>query len=253
MNKQLLKASFFLLNLLLVMLACKKIEQPEMSQLNQECDCAKEVSADFVIEEMTRWPGASLNRLTETDTIFKNKNVQFRALEDGASYTWYIGQEIIDGQITGRFFEESLAGMNIPITLVVKKKPNKICFPQDDGYDSITKIMHVSPYVVETESDYEFGSIEGKYRVKSPHLADSFDIILSVIKQSIATRTVKIENYNGLGDVAFCPSTFEYNYRKIYLFDQLNGYVHNRLDCVFEAKIHSNFPVGQFHYFGRRL
>lgn len=40
------------LSLLLIMLGCKKIEQPDMATVTDPCDCAKEVSADFLMEEI---------------------------------------------------------------------------------------------------------------------------------------------------------------------------------------------------------
>jgi len=236
-------------------LACKKIEQPEMAQLNKECDCAKEVSADFEILEMSASPGQPWNKLTSTDTIFKGKNVQFRALEEDAVYTWYIGQEILTSQVTGRYFSENLGGTNIPITLVVKKKPNSICLPNDDGYDSITKIMHVSQFVNETPTDYEFGSIEGSYRVKSAYLPDSFDIKLYVYKLPTGSRGFSIQNYNGLGDSTFTYVLSDWNYRQLYFYGgTTEGFVHNKMDKTFEANfVKNNVPVGEFHYFGRRL
>lgn len=237
----------------LLVLACKKIEQPEMTQLNKECDCAKEVSADFVIEEMATPPGLPGNKFTETDTVFKAKNVQFRALEEDAVYTWYIGQEILTDQVIGRYFSENLGGTNVPITLVVKKKPNKICFPNDDGYDSISKIMHVSQFVNETLDDFECGTIEGTFRVKSPHLSDSFNIKVEITKNEIGQRYLRIENYNGLGDDLYGNTIWRFNYRKVYFYGYFEGFLHNRLDGTFEAKFDVYNPIGSFHYFGRRL
>lgn len=254
MKKRITHSISLLATILLVVLACKKIEQPEMTQLNQECECAKEVSADFVMEEMNTWPNGPNNKLTETDTVFKNKNVQFRAFEDNADYTWYIGQEILNGQITGRFFDENLAGNNIPITLVVKKKPNKICFPNDNGYDSITKIMHVSHFISETTTDYDYGNIEGRFRVKSPHLPDSFDIEFEIYKNELGQRCSRITNYNGLGDdLSNCLNIRVSNYRYVFFDGYFEGFLHNRLDDTFEAKFDVYNPIGSFHYFGRRL
>ena len=59
-------------------LACKK-EQPDFNkEAKDPCACASEVSADFVI-----WEGASQvpnPRQTLTDTVYKDKVVEFRAL-----------------------------------------------------------------------------------------------------------------------------------------------------------------------------
>jgi hypothetical protein len=255
--------ALLLLALLLVVLACKKIEQPEMAQLNKECDCAKEVSADFVMEEKNSfWT----DYLTETDSIFKNKNVRFRALEDSATYTWYIGQEVVTSKQVDRYFDEALAGQTLPITLVVKKKPNSICFPNDDGYDSITKYLTVTNFI---ESDSQngilnIGSLEGTFRVKSDHLPDSFDITVDYVFSSFSNRRLNIFNYNGLG--ADCINQIEiydlFNYRELRFWagtgtipeqcDKLQGSIKTKLD----GSVEMNFTLYYtqiLNYKGRRL
>ncbi len=127
---------------LILLVSCKKEVQPDMIALNENCNCAKEVSANFLIEEMTS--PFSDARFTDADTIYKGKNVRFRALEDNAQYTWYIGNEVLNTQEVARFFNSSLGGQNITISLAIRKKPNSICLPNDDGYDSISKTFHVS-------------------------------------------------------------------------------------------------------------
>src|SRR5690606_9243363 len=113
---------------------------------------------------------------TETDTIFKDKNVRFTAKEKNAEYTWYMGTEILTDSVVQRYFGDDLAGANLPITLVVKKQPNKLCFPNDDGYDSITKYIHVANLPILDCPNANYGTLQGDYRVKSEHLPDSFDI-----------------------------------------------------------------------------
>ena len=87
-----------------LLFACKK-EQPALRSLEEDCGCAKEVSADFVMEESTYF-NTSWEKLTETDTIFMNKNVQFRALENNAEYTWYLGSEVLHEQSFYRYFDQ---------------------------------------------------------------------------------------------------------------------------------------------------
>jgi hypothetical protein len=148
--------------------------QPNLFEL--DCSCAKEISADFTMKERATTFGINIdNYLTETDTILKNKRVKFSALLQDSEYTWYIGSEIVHTKTLERYFNDTWAGQDISITLVVKKKTNRICFPNDDGYDSITKILHVSN-PIETTDDFILGSLEGVYRFKSDHLANSFDV-----------------------------------------------------------------------------
>lgn len=186
--------------LILAQFACKKKVQPNLSE--QDCSCAKEISADFKMEERGKISGINIdNYLTETDTILKNKRVKFSALLQDAEYTWYIGSEIVHTKTLERYFNDTWAGQDISITLVVKKKTNRICFPNDDGYDSITKILHVSPFIEALTDDYVLGTIEGKYRFKSDHLPDSFDVKFfgSRNNSNFESVLLNLENYDGMG------------------------------------------------------
>lgn len=182
---------------LVVLLACKK-EKPELNPAADPCACASEVTADFVIEELlTQIPN---DIWIETDTTLHDKRVRFRALEDNAEYTWYIGLDIETNQAPWKFFSDQWIGNNIPITLVVKKDPNKTCFPDDDGYDSITKTFYVSQFLIDHgwNEDVELGTIEGVYRVFSNELNDSIDIEVDVVNIN-STISVNITNFDGTG------------------------------------------------------
>jgi len=160
----------FLTTILLAQYSCKKV-QPEMKEL--DCSCAKEVSADFTMEEIVAgsFPEDGVeNFWTFTDTIYSEKTVRFTALEDGATYKWYMGSEIVNQKQLKRYFSTAFSNQVLPITLVVKKKPNKICFPNDDGYDSITKFLSVKSDLSETVF------LEGAFRFYSTELKDSFDV-----------------------------------------------------------------------------
>jgi hypothetical protein len=138
-----------------------------------DCSCAKEVSADFTMEEIVAgsFPEDGVeNFWTFTDTIYSEKTVRFTALEDGATYKWYMGSEIVNQKQLKRYFSTAFSNQVLPITLVVKKKPNKICFPNDDGYDSITKFLSVKSDLSETVF------LEGAFRFYSTELKDSFDV-----------------------------------------------------------------------------
>lgn len=165
--KQIGIISSVFLSLLLVVLGCKKIEQPDMSTVTDPCDCAKEVSADFDILEPLDF-GLEM-RLVKTDNVISGKSIIFKATENDAEYKWYVGADVENDQEIDRYFIPSLEGSTIPITLVVKKKPNYICFPNDDGYDSITKYMKV---VSRSDSSV----MEGTYRIASINSTDSIDI-----------------------------------------------------------------------------
>jgi hypothetical protein len=181
--------------ILLALLSCKKV-QPDMNSI--DCSCAKEVSADFTMEEIVAgsFPEDGVeNFWTFTDTIYSEKTVRFTALEDGATYKWYMGSEIVNQKQLKRYFSTAFSNQVLPITLVVKKKPNKICFPNDDGYDSITKFLSIKtgPLV-----DTTF--LEGVFRFYSPVLKDSFDVKIDFQPGGISDGPFfNMYNYDGLG------------------------------------------------------
>jgi hypothetical protein len=175
-----MKYSILFVSISIFLASCKKEKQPELSPFNEGCDCAKEVSADFIIEEF--WGDINGWELrTETDTAYTNKNIYFSAKQDSAEYKWYLGTEILTEQVIGRFFPNTdTENQTIAVSLVVKKKPNNICFPNDDGYDSIIKYLHFVKLPENTGAFQTYPlNMAGTYRVKMPHLADSHDISIS--------------------------------------------------------------------------
>ena len=78
---------------------------------------------------------------------------------------WQIGSEKIYNQriVTRTNFPEN---EDIPITLIVKNKPNKICLPNDDGIDTITKT-----YRTYSRNNYDYlgfltNPLSGKYEMQ---------------------------------------------------------------------------------------
>jgi hypothetical protein len=267
---------------IVLLFACKK-EKPDIMQPIDPCACASEVSAEFVIEELaTHIP---IEIWIETDTTLHSKKVQFRALEENAEYTWYIGTEQFNTQAASRYFSDEWKGFNIPITLVVKKEPNKVCFPEDDGYDSITKTFHVSQYpinpdVMNTDPIIYHGGIAGTYRMFHEGLNDSIDIKVELKREnSVLARVVNFENLDGLGLV--CNDTLEENvhrrikymtYRELKIrridighdyCSTLHGVIRNKMDgtaeMIFESPVQEDYPsnnevvVIKTNYTGRKI
>ena len=251
-----------------IVFSCKKI-QPEMSVLNAGCDCAKEVSADFLMEEMTTG-NTNFARYTDTDSIFSDKNVRFTAIEDDAEYTWYIGTEVLHTKSVTRYFDNTLVGQSLPISLVVKKKSNTICFPNDDGKDSILKYLSVAQLGTYDFLDTTF--LEGTYRMKSPLLLDSVEIVIDYRDYvSGMNKRIDIYNYDGLG--SNCTQRINrgghVNYRQFWTFGEtsvtqgnyLQGDMHHRLDGIVEMNfttggyVNGNYEqiVNHYLYRGRKL
>jgi hypothetical protein len=261
---------FTAIALAITLLACRKIQPDFDVSAEDPCDCASEVSADFVIEELF----SPINQVfIETDTTFHDRDIQFRALEENAEYTWYIGIDTFNTQSASRFFTDQWIGFDIPITLVVKKEPNNTCYPNDDGYDSITKTFYVSQYPVEygTNQDIEFGSIEGTYRMFSTELNDSIDIGVDV-NDKWDTRTIDFTNIDGTSIVcdSFNRDLSNWSYRELRfesyhtttsICTGLSGVVRNKVNGEAEMIIHSstldpqnnNLVDYTYNYFGRKL
>jgi len=87
--------------------------------------------------------------------------VTFSAFEDDAQYEWTIGAETI----TQKSFSRTSfpGGAIIPVRLIVKKTPNKECFPDDDGCDTVIRYLYTLRYINETHT-YNIDVISGKYK-----------------------------------------------------------------------------------------
>lgn len=176
------------------LLSCKKV-QPDMNSI--DCSCAKETSAEFDIEEIHAY-GYNWEKRSITDSTFKEKNIAFTAKAENATYKWYIGNEVLDTKSVVRFFSSDFIGQTIQVTLVVRKKPNYICLPNDNGYDSITKT------VVITNRDYYSSflepnpTLEGVYRMKEANGNDSVDITIEMFQTT--SNRVEVTNFDGNGN-----------------------------------------------------
>jgi len=241
-----------------------------MKEAEDPCECASEVSADFDILEQS-WNTADAF-YTKTDAVLADKRVYFRAKEENAEYTWYIGIDEETDQETWKYFGEQWVGSTIPITLVVKKIPNLTCFPDDDGYDSITKTFTV-------HDRCEPNIMEGTFRIAEENSLDSFDIVLNFdeaydvpgIQWDSGCRRLDFYNYDGQGsDCVDYNNTMLRNFREFRRlnFSSING---NPIDCDLlfirecennlNGEFRINYATGasslnnlrEFNCFGRKL
>lgn len=88
--------------------------------------------------------------LFKSDTIIRAYNIGvFKCPKKFDYYQWKIGdqlKEYSNQQFSMWFYEkepDTIQEGNIPITLIVKSKPDSTCFPFDDGIDSTTKNVFV--------------------------------------------------------------------------------------------------------------
>ena len=226
------------------------------------CDCATEVSAEFKMEEY----GWSTERLSETDTMYGGNNLLFTALDSTADYTWYIGAEVITERSFYRNFDASLIGQTLPMHLVVKKTPNKTCFPNDDGYDSITKYITVvafeggAQFYIDT--NYR---IEGVFRMKGINSNDSIDITIDLVNNYLyqATgfnwyQTFVFKNIDG-GNTEIPFKKNGTTYRQFWFESNGLGFSSDCYIRFINSPSKIEFKFGSFegypsyHFFGRKI
>jgi len=258
-----MKLLLYIVAALLLITSCKK-EQPELTPVNEDCDCASEVSADFKIEELNS-PNFEVF-YTLTDTAFANKNIRFSAQAPNAAYKWYLGAEVLSDSSFSRYFDNTTADTDVQVTLVVRKTPNSICFPGDDGYDSITKTLRIVGGNDLLNGNY---NMEGTYRVIAPHVSDSINIVVEYYYNHPLSngggRTVMVYNWDGQG--AFCEGNQgggmgvpPVNYREfitevttncghvqLHVHRQING------EVLLDVGYRENSVNKTYHYKGRKL
>lgn len=114
------------------------------------CENAHAVSASFLIQE--DWDQTDLGAedwiYYDTDTVCTYRIKLTANEKDAISYRWKIGTDtttFTQQSFTIRFpytYVSTLSPKNISVTLVVNKTPNKLCLPNDDGIDTVTRIIH---------------------------------------------------------------------------------------------------------------
>lgn len=139
--------------MLLTTPACKKCKDPT----NPDCDnydpCfgSSEVSADFTIHEVT--DGSHIDNCTppviESSIVNDLSFVKFTSKQDLDEYYWIVGSETIKSKSFSRMGFPR--GKHTPITLIGYRTPNNRCYPNDDGWDTITKFI----YCLEMNNDFK--------------------------------------------------------------------------------------------------
>lgn len=102
------------------------------------CQGKEQVKAKFEIYEAQAY-NSDIWKYTDTDTIMRAAAF-FKAIGEFEEYEWHLGSEIIKEKSFVRY--NLPRGVHIPITLIVRKKPETACFPNDDGIDTITRSFY---------------------------------------------------------------------------------------------------------------
>jgi len=128
-------------------------------------------SADFTVAQV----------VTNFETNYYNLNcdtcvqgeLQFSLKDNSAeSVKWKIGSDTTT--FTKKSFNLNFPDsiLTLPITCIVRKSPNTKCFPDDDGVDTVTKVIVIKGFY----NRLYFGTFHG-YNIDSP--SQYFDIKLS--------------------------------------------------------------------------
>jgi hypothetical protein len=190
MKKYILMLFFFHL-----FLGCCKDEDP--------CSFEKEVNANFKAYTVANYAEWMRKYLKEKDWYYQNANMGAEFVLDSTikwdSLEWHIGRDVIYNQ--ARVFRNSFPdNIDIPITLIVKRKPNLICFPNDDGIDTLTKYYKF----LKEDKDYKKRFI-GKYKgvfIDYPPLKDSFEF---EVFDSVMLDKYTVRSKNGVMSIKRLP------------------------------------------------
>lgn len=122
---------------------CDDPTDPDCDNYDPCWDATEPVKASFTMSERY-WFANGVKELfvqKDVDTAMINA-IEFEAPEGFDKYTWLIGAEIIHDRI----FERGgfPRGESTPITLIVEKTPNRLCFPEDDGIDTLTRHLYIT-------------------------------------------------------------------------------------------------------------
>jgi hypothetical protein len=182
-----MKYLYSLLLLCLVALSCSRCKEECDDPTDPECPnyvapdpCAnsREVSAEFVIEQMYDALGdgefAEVNHVTclknnQPQSIQGTSLIRLRPKQTGHHYKWILGTDTIEGPDYSFVFPNSLCGGEYPITLIVSGTVDSTCFPLDNGTDTLTRMVKVyNFYEQEIWGDYRVSDMQSPF--------DSFDV-----------------------------------------------------------------------------
>jgi len=181
-----MKKQLLWITCILALAACEKEIAP-----SNPCETQQATSAAFTIKEATYTQIIEprlADFLMDTDTVYF-RSVYFEATQaDADSFIWQIGTEPEPryGKQVNVVFPDVLRGTTFTIRLIVKRnKPNTLCFPSDNGIDTMIRTFYFLRYNEELswEGTY-YGSDDDKpdsmYTIVLGHsydIAEEEDII----------------------------------------------------------------------------
>jgi len=134
--------------------SCKKCQDPanEKCENYDPCYSKTPFEADFIMEEVVSSQGsypfglADTSYITDTIVAHVSSSTRLRctALGDYDSYHWQIGSDptIFTTKSFTQYFDYPV---NVWVTLIATRKPDTLCFPNDDGIDTVKKRLVAVP------------------------------------------------------------------------------------------------------------
>ena len=225
-----MKHLYSLLLLCLVALSCSRCKEECDDPTNPDCPnyvapdpCAnsREVSAEFVIEEMYDASPPSFQEVqnvvcdhsVQPGSITGTSLIRVRPKQEGLNCTWILGSDTIHSSEYSFVFPASLCAGTYPITLITSGNPDSTCFPNDNGQDTVTRFVQLYPF--------EDQEIWGKYRVADvTNPTDSFDVSIRMeFFQGVMAVHLYLKGFapgNERDSCWYTSSSYAYNFIKVH-------------------------------------
>ena len=188
------KIIFYLLAVFLVLSSCKKDECKDPTNPDCEnydpCYGISMPTAKFLMEEQI-WDDSNERVYISEDSIFSGSNIRFRSTFESDEYkhTWYVGSEVLSGfKVTRNFLTVTNRPNYITISHVMEYPVDKMCFPLDDGRDSVSQTFYLIEYWKEL-------NVLGAFRGLLKGQTDSFDFkIRTLYEDGMDAKRIRIGN-----------------------------------------------------------
>jgi hypothetical protein len=209
----------FLILLMLLLTACPE----DNPVITDPCAGKKPVSASFKIYEDPVWLPNGTNWIYyDTDTIALTSAIFIADDSTADEYEWHLGSEIINTRSFSR--TDFPRKQHFPVTLIIRKKPDTLCFPSDDGIDTLKRIFYTlgldsTGFI---EKDIWSGNYYGynKDEISKPFTISINDKYLDTNDKFSPIKT-RIQNLTPNSDI-YRWDEIVYTYKEIYFKDNLN-------------------------------
>ncbi len=161
----------FFFSLIVIVLSCSKCKDPECTDstnpdcpnyvevIQDPCAGSSEVSANFYFEMRSSIPSIEPAIWVRDTVCLAGPNIRVRVnvLQDNATFVkWIVGADEYSSTEVQFSVSEDFIGQELPVTLIVQAPINSLCFPGDNGMDTITKYF--------TVKDQCYADVFGTYR-----------------------------------------------------------------------------------------